>query len=78
MPPENEKIPIEYALKGFTIEGAKQMRIANKTGSLEAGKKANLILLSDNCFEVDPFHIKDIEVIYSLFEGSVIVDKMEQ
>ena len=78
MPPENEKIPIEYALKGFTIEGAKQMRIADKTGSLEAGKKANLILLSDNCFEVDPFHIKDIEVIYSLFEGSVTIDKMEQ
>lgn len=75
MPPEEEKIPIEYALKGFTIEGAKQMRIADKTGSLEVGKKANLIVLSDNCFEIDPFRIKDIEVIYSLFEGSVIVDK---
>lgn len=78
MPPTEEKIPIEYALKGFTIEGAKQLGIADVTGSLEVGKKANFIILSDNCFEIDPFQIKDISVIYSLFEGKVIIDNMKE
>ena len=75
MPPENEKIPLGCALKGFTLEGARQMRIADITGSLEVGKKANFIILSDNCFKVSPFEIKNIEVICSVFEGKVTYRK---
>lgn len=75
MPPIEEKIPIEYALKGFTVEGAKQLGISHITGTLEVGKRADFVILSDNCFEVDPFDIKDIRVEKTVFGGKVIYNE---
>lgn len=69
MPEDNQKIEVAELIKGFTIGGARQMRIDYKTGSLEAGKSADFIILSDNIFEVDKEKIIDISVEKVFFEG---------
>ena len=76
MPLASERIPIEYLVKGFTLDGAKQMRIDDITGSIEVGKNANFIVLSQNIFDIDANEIKDTEVLLNVFEGKHVVDNL--
>jgi|SRR5690606_34788001 len=46
-----------------TIEGAKALHIENETGSVEPGKKADLVLLDLN--EIDNNYTDDPETVYS-------------
>ena len=41
--------------------------IGDEVGSLEVGKKADLILLSQNLFEIDPEEIPKTKVLGGLF-----------
>ena len=43
-PPENEKMGIEEMLLGFTINGAKQLGIEDKKGSITVGKDADYLV----------------------------------
>ena len=74
-PPAEECVAIEDLLYGFTINNAIEMGIDHKTGSLEAGKKANLCILTENIFEVPENKIKDIKCAAVMFEGEVIRGK---
>lgn len=70
--PVSEKMSVEALLLGYTINNAKGMGIDTKTGSLEAGKKVNLCILSENIFDVPENRIKDIVVETVLFEGKAV------
>ena len=43
-PPANEKMSIEEMILGYTINGAKQLGIEDKKGSIEAGKDADYLV----------------------------------
>jgi hypothetical protein len=43
-------------------------------GSFEVGKKADLILLSQNLFEIDPVEIPRTIVLGTMFDGSIVHD----
>jgi len=45
---------------------------ADKIGSIETGKKADLVVLDNNLFDVDPYSIHQIEVVMTIFDGKVI------
>ncbi len=47
-PPENEKMNIEEMLLGFTINGAKQLGIEARKGSIEAGKDADFLIFDND------------------------------
>lgn len=70
--PVSEKMSREALMLGYTINNAKGMGIADKTGSLEKGKKANLCIIGENIFDVPENRIKDIEVKTVMFEGRVV------
>ena len=40
-------------VRGFTIDAAYQLRMEDEIGSIEVGKKADLIVLDQNIFEVN-------------------------
>ena len=67
-----ERIPVEEALKAVTINAAYQYFEEDDKGSLEAGKLADLVILSENPLKVDPMRIKDIEVVETIKEGKTI------
>ncbi|MGQ3215649.1 MAG: amidohydrolase family protein [Shinella sp.] len=50
-------------MKAITINAAYQYFEEDSKGSLEVGKRADLIVLSANPVTVDPMAIKDIETI---------------
>ena len=54
------------------IDAAKQLRVDDKTGSIEEGKSANYNIYGVNLFEVPADEFKDILPEYVVFEGKVI------
>jgi hypothetical protein len=71
-PEEEDRITPDALLRGYTINSAKQLRWDDRMGSLEAGKLANLCVVSDDPLKVDPFKLKDIRFEAVIFEGEVI------
>ena len=72
---EEQKISVEDALKAITINGAYQYFEEGSKGSLEPGKLADMVILSDNPLDVDPLTIKDIQVIETIKEGATVYRK---
>ena len=68
---EAERLTPAEALAAVTINAAKILGIEHETGSLRAGKRADVTILSDNPLSVDPMAIKDILVRGTLFEGAL-------
>lgn len=68
----NERITVEEALRMFTMGGAYGEFAEHKKGTLEPGKLADFVVLSDNIFRVPHEYIKDIKVEMTVLGGKVV------
>jgi predicted amidohydrolase YtcJ len=66
-----ERITPEQALLAYTREAAMVLGIEDQGGTLEPGKYADFVVLSENPLEVDPMKIKDIEVEATVMNGEI-------
>ncbi|HXU12585.1 MAG TPA: amidohydrolase [Candidatus Binatia bacterium] len=67
-----ERINLPEALAAFTINAAYVNFQEGKTGSIEAGKLADLIVLDHNLFTIKPEAISDTKVVLTLFGGQKV------
>jgi predicted amidohydrolase YtcJ len=67
-----QKISVEDAIKCYTINNAYASFEENIKGSIEPGKLADLVVLSDDILSIDPVKIKDVKVDITIFNGSII------
>jgi predicted amidohydrolase YtcJ len=70
-PPLNldQAITLEQAVRGYTLEAAYQLHHEDKTGSIEVGKLADLVVLDENLFAIEPAAINEAKVVLTLFGG---------
>ena len=73
--PDQRVTPLE-GLKAMTIWAAEQYGEQASKGSLEAGKLADMVVLSANPLKVDEAAIKDIQVLETFKEGKSIYRKL--
>ncbi|RGE17637.1 amidohydrolase [Leucobacter sp. wl10] len=66
------RISREDLLDGYTRNGALQLRLGDRLGSIEEGKHANLAILNQDPMTVDPDRIRDTAPDAVLFEGALI------
>ncbi len=59
-PPLSERLSIEDLVRGYTINGARALRLDEQIGSIEAGKSADFMVLDEDLFNMDPYEIHDI------------------
>ena len=59
-PPAEERLTLEQLIEGYTLGGAKQLGVENQIGSIETGKDADFLVLGENLFEVDSYHLHDV------------------
>ncbi|VEF49261.1 amidohydrolase family [Bacillus freudenreichii] len=64
-----ERTTLANMIESFTINGAYSVKLEQLTGSIEQGKKADLIVLDRNLFEVPEREINQAKVLLTLFEG---------
>ncbi len=68
----NHAVTVEDAIKMVTINPAWQMFMEKRIGSLEVGKLADLVVLSENPLNVEPEHLDQIQVIETYINGRAI------
>ncbi|MFC2165188.1 amidohydrolase [Acidobacteriota bacterium] len=70
-----QKITLEEVIKGYTINAAFTEFAEDTKGSLEEGKLADMVVLSQNLFQIEPEKIKDTDVLMTVFNGRIIYRK---
>jgi predicted amidohydrolase YtcJ len=68
---ERQQMTLDQALHAMTINGAYQLRIDDQVGSLEVGKRADLVVLARNLFDLDPHDIHTTAVRMTMMDGRV-------
>ncbi|MDB3990234.1 amidohydrolase [Gammaproteobacteria bacterium] len=69
---EKERMDLTEMLKAYTINAADVMHQGHLTGSIEAGKYADLIILEKNLFEIPLEEIGEVKVIETVLEGTTV------
>jgi predicted amidohydrolase YtcJ len=72
-----EAIDVATGIKAMTINSAYMMQQEDKVGTLEVGKRADLIVLDKNLLEVPPTEIGSAKVLLTLVDGQVVFDASE-
>lgn len=67
-----ERATLEQMIASFTIHGAYANFLEKETGSIEAGKAADLIVLDRNLFFLPPERIAEAKVVLTLFAGRTV------
>ena len=74
----DEAITLDQAIAICTIEGAFVLGVEDELGSIETGKRADMIVLDQNLFEIDARDIYGTQVLYSIVDGDVVYDRQVQ
>jgi hypothetical protein len=70
--PASEKLPLQDMLKGYTMNGAYQLRMEDRIGTIEDSKAADFVVLAENLFDVDPYALHTVKPEAVVMEGVLI------
>jgi predicted amidohydrolase YtcJ len=68
----DEKISVEDAIKCYTLNSAYASFEENIKGSIEVGKLADFVVLSDDILTIDPVKIKEVKIEMTVFNGDIV------
>ena len=74
---ERQRVTVEEGIRALTYNGAYQLRKETLIGSLEVGKKADLVVLARDLRDVDPHEIHSTPVVMTMMDGRVTHDARE-
>jgi len=74
MPVRNaaERVEMADAIAGMTIRAAMQLGAEDDIGSIEVGKKADLIVLERNLFDIPVHQVHDVNVVLTMMDGRIV------
>jgi predicted amidohydrolase YtcJ len=67
-----ERVSLVDMIRSFTINSAYQNFREDNTGSIEVGKSADFVIISQNLFEVNPLDLSKTKVLSTIFKGEVV------
>jgi predicted amidohydrolase YtcJ len=67
--PARERLDLAQAIHANTMGAAYHLRMERLVGSIELGKRADLIVLERNLFDVDPHEIAGVAVEMTMMDG---------
>lgn len=68
----SEAISLDAIIRAYTINGAYTMRLDDKQGSIKVGKRADLVVLNKNLFDIPAYDISDAYVTMTIFNGEIV------
>lgn len=72
---ECQKVSLLQAIRSFTWSGAYASFEEDKKGSLEVGKLADLIILSDSLLSTEPEEILKLKPVFTMIDGEVVFEQ---
>ncbi len=70
-----EALSVAETLKIYTLNSAQAMGLGDKIGSLKPGKEADIIVLDQDIFEINPDRISDTRVDLTILGGKTVFDR---
>ncbi len=67
-----QKISVEETVRAFTWGSAYAEFQENVKGTIEPGKLADFVVLSEDIFSIDPVKIRDVRVFVTVVDGKVV------
>jgi hypothetical protein len=67
-----QRLTVEETVRGYTLGAAFAGRREKTEGSIEPGKLADLIIVSQNIFDIDPHRIAETKVLTTMVGGRVV------
>jgi predicted amidohydrolase YtcJ len=67
-----QRLTVEETVRGYTLGAAYAGRREKTEGSIEAGKLADLVIVSQNIFKIDPHRIGETKVLTTIVGGRVV------
>ncbi len=74
----SQKLTVAEAVHGYTLGAAFAGRREQTEGSIEPGKLADIIILSQNIFEIAPQKIAESKVLTTIVGGRVVFESTEK
>ncbi len=71
----NQTLTRAEALKGFTLDAAYAGFMEDEVGSIEPGKRADFVVLSQDVMAVPPEQILDTEVVATYVDGQAVYER---
>lgn len=71
---ERERVDLGTMIDAYTINGAYQMGLEKEQGSIEVGKRADLVVLDRNLFELPSSEINEVKVTMTIFDGRTVYE----
>ena len=66
------RVSVEAMVRGYTVDAAYQLHMEDEIGSLEVGKRADLVVLGGNIFEVPLHEIHAARVLVTMVDGELV------
>lgn len=70
-----QKISVEETIRAFTWGSAFAEFQENVKGTISAGKLADMVVLSDDIFSIDPVKIRDAKVVMTFVNGKLVYER---
>jgi hypothetical protein len=68
----NERLTLEQVIQGYTMGGAIAARRDKTEGSIETGKLADVIVISQDLFKIAPNQIGKTKVLLTIVGGKIV------
>jgi predicted amidohydrolase YtcJ len=71
----DEAIGVEEALRAYTVGGSRALGVDGEAGTIEPGKRADLVLLSADPTALDPERLNDLGVLRTYLGGELAFER---
>ena len=70
----DQRLGLEELLMGYTRDAAYAEFQEHEKGQLKEGYLADMVLLSDNIFQVPPEELKDVKPLFTMVDGKMVYE----
>jgi predicted amidohydrolase YtcJ len=74
LPPESEALTVEQAIRAYTLDAARMLGMEEKVGSIEVGKRADLVIIDRSPFGATTEQIAGTSVLTTMMNGQVVYE----
>jgi predicted amidohydrolase YtcJ len=75
-PPRSERLRLDSLIDGYTRNAAFQLGRSDQLGSIEVDKRADLVVLDRNLFEIDRYDIHKVRPVAVVMDGRLVYGEL--